>query len=110
MAKKGTGEFPCTGCGACCKAVWMAMPELAKPDGSCKHLGEDNLCGIYDNRPEICLISFENHKKRAREGSTFTEKVFETKADYFKANAEMCGVLQNHYGIDKKYRVVLDGE
>lgn len=110
MTKKGTGEFPCTGCGACCRVIWQVLPELAKPDGSCKHLGEDNLCQIYDNRPEICLISFKNHRKRVEQGSTFPEPVFETEEEYFKANAKVCGLLQERYGIDPKYRVVLDND
>lgn len=32
----------CKQCGKCCKVL------------SCKHLGSDNLCKIYDERPEVC--------------------------------------------------------
>lgn len=43
----------CTRCGACCVAPDIAA--LDKPLGvRCPHLTADNLCGIYDRRPDIC--------------------------------------------------------
>jgi Fe-S-cluster containining protein len=43
----------CTRCGACCVAPDIAA--LDKPLGMrCPHLTANNLCGIYDRRPEIC--------------------------------------------------------
>jgi uncharacterized protein len=43
----------CTRCGACCVAPDIAA--LDKPLGMrCPHLTADNLCGIYERRPEIC--------------------------------------------------------
>jgi uncharacterized protein len=43
----------CTCCGACCVAPDIAA--LDKPLGvRCPHLTEGNLCGIYENRPQIC--------------------------------------------------------
>jgi len=43
----------CTQCGACCVAPDIAA--LDKPLGMrCPHLRGDNLCGIYENRPQIC--------------------------------------------------------
>jgi Fe-S-cluster containining protein len=43
----------CTQCGACCVAPDIAA--LDKPLGlRCPHLTADNLCGIYDRRPQIC--------------------------------------------------------
>ncbi len=43
----------CSRCGACCVAPDIAA--LDKPLGlRCPHLGEDNLCGVYDRRPQIC--------------------------------------------------------
>lgn len=43
----------CTRCGACCIAPDIAA--LDKPAGlRCPHLGDDNLCAIYDRRPQIC--------------------------------------------------------
>ena len=43
----------CTKCGACCVAPDISA--LGKPLGvRCPHLGDDNLCKIYQARPEIC--------------------------------------------------------
>ncbi len=43
----------CTRCGACCVAPDIAA--LDKPLGvRCRHLTADNLCAIYEQRPEIC--------------------------------------------------------
>ena len=46
-------KIECTLCGACCVAPDIAA--LDKPLGvACQHLGMDNLCAIYETRPEIC--------------------------------------------------------
>lgn len=43
----------CSQCGACCVAPDIAA--LDKPLGlRCPHLTAENLCGVYDHRPEIC--------------------------------------------------------
>lgn len=43
----------CTRCGACCVAPDIAA--LDKPLGArCPHLTADNLCGIYEERPQVC--------------------------------------------------------
>jgi len=43
----------CTQCGACCVAPDIAA--LGKPLGvRCAHLTADNLCAVYENRPQIC--------------------------------------------------------
>lgn len=43
----------CTKCGACCIAPDIAA--LSKPLGlRCPHLSDDNLCQVYDNRPQVC--------------------------------------------------------
>ncbi len=40
-------------CGACCVAPDIAA--LDKPLGlRCPHLGDDNRCGVYLSRPQIC--------------------------------------------------------
>ena len=47
------GEIACTRCGACCVAPDISS--LDKPVGvRCRHLAEDNLCSIYDERPDVC--------------------------------------------------------
>lgn len=43
----------CTRCGACCVAPDIAA--LDKPLGRpCIHLGADDLCTIYERRPQVC--------------------------------------------------------
>jgi uncharacterized protein len=43
----------CTRCGACCVAPDIAA--LDKPLGlRCPHLTGENLCSVYDRRPQVC--------------------------------------------------------
>ena len=43
----------CTKCGACCVAPDIST--IGKPLGvRCPHLTEDNLCAVYESRPQIC--------------------------------------------------------
>ena len=52
--------FPCTACGACCRNLRGAplYSALDRGDGVCRHLGaDDNLCRIYETRPEICRVA-----------------------------------------------------
>jgi hypothetical protein len=46
-------RIECTKCGACCVAPDISS--LGKPLGvRCPHLTPDNLCAVYENRPQIC--------------------------------------------------------
>lgn len=47
--------WECTKCGACCKLAWLIEPTMADDSGKCMHL-KDNICGIYDERPDICRV------------------------------------------------------
>ncbi len=51
--------FECWKCGACCKLAGFKAPELDRGDGACIHLTDDNLCSIYENRPDICVLNRE---------------------------------------------------
>ncbi len=49
--------WQCTQCGLCCMlAIRTGMLDRSydRGDGICKHLDENNLCSIYDNRPAVC--------------------------------------------------------
>jgi len=48
------GKWICTKCGACCRLAGVAIPELDRGDDVCRHLTEENLCGIYEKRPILC--------------------------------------------------------
>ena len=47
-------------CGACCIAPSISSPIPGLPDGKpagvkCIHLKEDYSCGIYEQRPKVCI-------------------------------------------------------
>ena len=47
-------DFVCNKCGECCRHI-DKVPQLAhlQVDGVCKYL-KDNMCMIYDHRPDLC--------------------------------------------------------
>ena len=55
------------------------MKKYAKEDGSCKFLGEDNLCTIYEERPTICNVAkvYEQFFKDTVPEEIFYEKTQE---------------------------------
>jgi|10_taG_2_1085330.scaffolds.fasta_scaffold02032_2 hypothetical protein len=72
--------FPCNQCGACCRA---ANPFTGR--GRCPELGEDNLCKIYETRPDICRVekvwmkyglSWEEYEKMALEACALLDTMF----------------------------------
>lgn len=64
----------CTLCGACCVAPDIAA--LDKPLGlRCPHLQDDNLCGIYDRRPQICRDYAADEVCEAIAAPTLEERV-----------------------------------
>ncbi|MCE9671984.1 YkgJ family cysteine cluster protein [Myxococcus stipitatus] len=64
----------CTRCGACCVAPDIAA--LDKPLGlRCPHLGEDNLCTMYERRPAICRDYQPDEVCRLIEAPTLEERV-----------------------------------
>lgn len=106
--KKG---FLCSRCGACCSVVGqmvaiargtapqlvidpfvMAMNKLlvdfpVKTDesGKCEHLGADNLCKVYNDRPLICNVD------------RLYKKVFKfrmSKKEFYRNNHKNCEVLK----------------
>jgi Fe-S-cluster containining protein len=83
LASATAPQIPCTQCGRCCTYVAVGINPPSKPryatdilwylyhesvsvhldaDGEwsvifetrCKHLGDDLLCGVYEQRPHIC--------------------------------------------------------
>jgi uncharacterized cysteine cluster protein YcgN (CxxCxxCC family) len=45
----------CKKCGECCFKHFYGEGKVLKTKEKCKHLTKENLCSIYDNRPEWCL-------------------------------------------------------
>jgi len=64
----------CTRCGACCVAPDIAA--LDKPLGlRCPHLTADNLCSVYDRRPQVCRDYQADEVCRLIEAPTLEERV-----------------------------------
>ncbi|MFP2931959.1 YkgJ family cysteine cluster protein [Pyxidicoccus sp. 3LG] len=82
----------CTRCGACCVAPDIAA--LDKPLGlRCPHLTEDNLCGVYERRPEVCRSYEADEVCRLIEAPTLDERV-EKYLALFGLAAEAAAVKQ----------------
>lgn len=82
--------FLCTKCGLCCRNIGN-IPELKEYDtgnGICIHLTEDNLCGIYTERPDICHVEKMYQQKY---------KYLMTKDEFDRMNREGCKKLQDEH-------------
>jgi Fe-S-cluster containining protein len=56
-------SFDCKQCGACCKIAGMIGiirdadgNKMQREDGACIHLDDNNMCKIYEDRPDICRV------------------------------------------------------
>lgn len=81
--------FECSKCGLCCRHIDM-IPELSKydsGDGECKYLTKDNLCAIYESRPDICNVDkmYEIY---------FSNEM--TKEAFYEKNLEGCRALKEY--------------
>ncbi len=82
----------CTRCGACCVAPDIAA--LDKPLGlRCPHLGADNLCTVYEQRPQVCRDYQPDAVCRLIEAPTLEERVHKYLA-LFELTAEADDVRQ----------------
>ena len=88
-----TNKFPCVGCGACCRKLHLLNEEQlkdagleAREDGSCVNLKEDNSCSIYEDRPDICIVS--------NRGTDYTSE------EYNKIVADICNDWMDEEGSD----------
>ena len=74
--------FNCSKCGICCQHIDL-VEELSKfdrGDGVCIHL-VNNLCDIYENRPDICNVEVMYEK---------VYKSFCSKEEFYKINEDGC--------------------
>ena len=93
-------EFICTQCGACCRRTDI-LKKLGFPiqkDGSCGHL-KNNLCSIYENRPDICNID----KLRGLYNKEYNVDI--TKKDWYISNSKCCNSMIEEDKLDKKYLI-----
>ena len=80
--------FKCNKCGACCRTVGLIEEAkfLDRGDGTCKYLDKNNLCMIYDFRPEICRV--DKMYKRYKDKMTWDE--------YLKQTYDSCEALREY--------------
>jgi Fe-S-cluster containining protein len=78
--------FECKKCGQCCRNIGKTglLKEYENENGECIHLTKDNLCDIYENRPDICNVKkmYELHFQQ-----------YMTYKEYLQYNCEICQVL-----------------
>ncbi len=82
--------FNCDKCGECCRHIREidALKHLDTGNGLCRFL-KNNLCSIYDNRPDICNV----------------EKMYESfkdimsKNEYYELNYQGCIELRKNMSI-----------
>ena len=79
--------FECNQCGLCCRNI-DKIPQLKDfhdGNGICKYL-HNNICSIYDNRPDICSVD------------RMYEKYFEnqyTRSEFYDLNKLVCEEIKN---------------
>lgn len=100
--------FNCTKCGLCCSNIKQAIefskqkvktgkhtqfekelsefPYSYNESGRCENLTENNMCKIYEKRPDICNLQKVHEKYYAS---------IMNKEDFLKANENSCLELQN---------------
>lgn len=107
-----TNMFPCSGCGACCRRIKQAVehhniinkkhplyfPHKWDINGICEHLGDDNKCKIYSQRPLLCNIE------------KYAEYIGADKNEFFSINIRACNQLMDIDGIPLLFRIKLDDE
>ncbi len=80
--------FSCVKCGACCRNI-DKIPQLKLFDtgnGTCRYL-INNLCSIYETRPEICRVDLI-YKKYFKECMTLDE--------FYKLNKQGCNEVKDY--------------
>ena len=94
-------NFLCSQCGACCKIAGAIKLMPDRGDGACVHLLDNNLCAIYDIRPEVCSVDkmFAKHKKLNKQLTLKQHYINTTKA---------CHALIDLVGLDDKYKVDIE--
>ena len=57
-------KWTCQKCGTCCRFAGLITHPLDRGDGVCKYLDENNLCSIYEDRPDMCRTWAGDDKQR----------------------------------------------
>ena len=92
-----SNKFLCSACGACCMEAGGKYGLPKKKDGSCGYLTKENICSIYEDRPDVCK----------------TEKLYElfkhklTKKEYYIETTKGCHMLIDKHKLDSSYKINL---
>lgn len=102
-------EFPCSGCGACCKRVDKSLaaiknqnpgisikeifPHKVDESGRCEMLLPDNSCKVYDSRPFICSVD-------NLQGISGMDK-----QEFYNLTIKECNKLMDETDVDHKFRI-----
>jgi Fe-S-cluster containining protein len=103
-------EFPCTGCGACCRVIGpllgsdigktnpildyaiKSFPYKTDAEGVCEKL-VDNSCSVYEDRPLLCNVKALGILMKQDE------------CEWFRFNAEACNRLIDRFNLDSSYKI-----
>ena len=77
------------------------MPQ--RGDGACLYLTKDNLCEIYDSRPEVCNVK-TMYKKKLEEGKIPKDA---TEREYYMISTSYCHEMIDLLKLDEKYKIDL---
>ena len=82
--------FKCDCCGLCCRSLKKvpALTNFDRGDGVCIHLRDDNLCSIYEHRPEICNVDLMYEK--------YYSSIY-TKEEFYKLNEKQCEKIKSWF-------------
>lgn len=106
------GFDKCTACGQCCKRMDKAIPELKQlfkernissrlikfpykwnEQGVCEKLGGDGKCTIYENRPNVCNI-------------TWIQKTLKIgKNKFYDSVVQGCNKLIEETGVGEEFKI-----
>jgi len=62
--------------------------------GWCKHLREDNMCEIYERRPDVCNVS-----------KAYNDSAYKDRKEFYKLNNMYCNLFQEADGMDISFRI-----
>jgi len=107
-------EFPCVGCGLCCKKIGIALknkdkypdelkqeleafPYSANEEGVCEKFKDDK-CTIYHSRPTLCRVDsmYAKHYKKKM-----------TRKDFYNTQIIACKNLMAEAGVIEKNKLNL---
>ena len=91
-------KFQCSQCGACCRRAGKSGMRPDRGDGACIHLTKENLCAIYDTRPELCNME-AMYLKRKEQFPDLDKK------EYFSANNIFCNTFMDTDKMPESYRI-----